>query len=203
MLALATLALLVSPGARAQSATDRVVEAVTGRTYADALRDRVLGPLGMTDTGLVRDDRVEPRLPTGYLVDSLGVLPIPPTRLAAFGAAGGLAGTADDLLRFDRALLEDRLFPRALRDLMFASDPALGYVAMSVWAYPREVGDRTVTLVERQGWIGGHRALNALVPDEDLVLIVLANTDAADLSRTYTDESFSYALLAAVLLTEL
>ncbi len=177
----------------------RVIEAVTGQTYADALQSRILGPLGMAETALVRDDRVEPRLPTGYLVDSTGVRPMPPARLATYGAAGALAGTAGDLFRFDRALLADRLFPRALRDSMTTADPSLGFVALSVWRYGLDVDGQPVTLVERQGWIWGYRALNLLAPDEDLVLIVLANTDAADLSRTYTRQGFSFDLVRAAL----
>ena len=84
---------------------------------------------------------------------------------------------------------------------MFTADPALGFVALSVWTYTMTIDGRAVRLVERQGWIGGYRALNLLAPDEGLALVVLANTDAADLSRTYTGSGFS-ADLVRVALTE-
>ena len=48
-------------------ALGRVVEAVTGRPYADVLRDCVLVPAGMATTALLQDDRVEARVPTGYV----------------------------------------------------------------------------------------------------------------------------------------
>ena len=179
-----------------------VVEALTGHGYEEALRARILDPLGMTETRLVRHDRVEPRVPTGYLTGDGGAEPVPYTRLARFGASGGLAGPAEDLFRYDRALLGDRLIPRALRDEMFTGDPALGYVGLSVWRYPRDVDGRAVTLVERQGLIAGYRALNLLAPDEDLVLVVLANNSRADLSNTYAADGLSYRLLRAALATE-
>jgi CubicO group peptidase (beta-lactamase class C family) len=198
--------LAFEPGSRFQySNTDYhvlglVVEALTGQTYEEALRARILDPLGMTETCLVRHDRVEPRVPTGYLTDEGGgAEPVPYTRLARFGASGGLAGSVEDLFRYDRALLGDRLIPRALRDEMFAGDPALGYAGLSVWRYPRDVAGRSVTLVERQGLIAGYRALNLLAPAEDLVLIVLSNNSRADLSNTYAADGLSYRLLRAAL----
>lgn len=178
----------------------RVIEALTGQTYAEALDARVLSPLGMEGTALVRQDQVEPRMPTGYLTaEESGARPVPYTRIARFGAAGGLAGPIDDLFRFNRALLTDRLFSRSLRDEMFTGDPALGYVGLSVWPYPRAVGDRTVMLVERQGFIEGYRALNLLVPGENVMLVVLSNNSRADLSDTYAADGFSYRLLVAAL----
>ena len=180
----------------------RAVEAITGQTLADAFRRRVFEPAGMSETVLLDDARFEPRLATAAVaVETGGVAPPPPVRLATFGAAGALAGTAGDLFRFDRALLGGRLVPPALRDSMFTVAPALGFVALSVWTYHFDAG-RPVRLVERQGWIGGYRALNLLAPDDDTVLIVLANTDAADLSRTYTGQGFSAALIRAALARE-
>ena len=54
-------------------------------------------------------------------------------------------------------------------------------------------------LVERQGWIGGYRALNLLAPDDDTVRSVLSNTDAADISQTYVGSGFSADLIRAAL----
>ena len=178
----------------------RVVEALTGLPLAEAFRARVFEPAGMTGTALLDDSRFEPRLASGAIALGEGRFgPPPPVRLAAFGAAGALAGSAADLLRFDRALLDGRLLAPALRDSMFTASPALGFVALSVWTYSFQVGRRTVRLVERQGWIGGHRALNLLAPDDGVALVVLANTDAADVSRTYTGAGFSADLVRAVL----
>ena len=181
----------------------QAVEAITGQTLARAFQERVFGPAGMAGTVLLDDSRVEPRLATASLALGEGRFgPAPPVRLATFGASGGLAGPIGDLFRFDRALLDGRLLAPALRDSMFTADPALGFVALSVWTYGFDAGGRTVRLVERQGWIGGHRALNLLAPDDDTVLIVLANTDAPDISQTYVGRGFSASLVRAALAPE-
>ena len=44
----------------------QIVEDVTGQPLADYFRDRIFGPLGMTDTDLTRSDRIRARLATGY-----------------------------------------------------------------------------------------------------------------------------------------
>ena len=184
-------------------ALGRVLETLDGRPFAEALRARVLDPAGMTETVMLDDSRIEPRLATASVALGDGRFgPPSPVRLATFGASGALAGTAADLLRFDAALLDGRLLPPALRDSMFTADPTLGFVALSVWTYTMSVNGRPVRLVERQGWIGGYRALNLLAPDAGVALVVLANTDAADLSRTYTQTGFSADLIRAALASE-
>ncbi len=181
----------------------RVIEAVTGQPFADVLRARILVPAGMTATDLLRDDRVEPRVPTGYVGTGAAGDPVrvaPAERLPLYGAAGALAGTADDLLRFDDALLSSRLLPPALFDTLTAADPALGFVALGVWRYTLDVGrGAPADLVERQGYIGGYRALNVLAPADDLALVILSNAGEPDLFRTYARSGFSYDLIRAAL----
>lgn len=108
---------MFEPGSRYAYASDgfyllaEVLRTHTGMDFQDALRTRVLAPLGMADTrfdvrrdlgrtvdvhGLGRANAVTRRLVTRFLA-------------AATLPGGGLFGTAEDLLRFGRALL-----PRSL-----------------------------------------------------------------------------------------
>jgi len=101
------------PGSRFAYASDgfyllaEVLRAGTGMDFQEALRTRVLAPLGMVDTrfdvrgdlgravdvhGIGRANAVTRRLVTRFLA-------------AATLPGGGLFGTAEDLLRFGRALL--------------------------------------------------------------------------------------------------
>ena len=76
----------------------RVIEEITGMGYAEAVRARVLAPLGMTDTGY--DPRVVPdgRRATGYRIASDGT-PVaePLVTPGAYSAMGGLLSTVRDL----------------------------------------------------------------------------------------------------------
>lgn len=83
----------------------RIVEAVTGQTWEETLRDRITAPLGLDRTWLTPPDRRGP-LATGYLTVEGLVLPV-----SRFGrpdlaeAAGGLTSTTADLLAWTDAFM--------------------------------------------------------------------------------------------------
>jgi CubicO group peptidase (beta-lactamase class C family) len=72
----------VEPGTRftytdhSFSTAGQIVEDVTGQPLDRYMRERIFQPLGMADTDLVRSDRVEARLATGYNVGSHGPKPV-------------------------------------------------------------------------------------------------------------------------------
>lgn len=115
---LADLPLEFSPGEawNYSVATDivgLVVERAAGQPFQDVLRDRVLRPLGMTDTGFVAPDADRDRFAACYLRSPDGRLTLqddpetspflePPS---LYSGGGGLVGTADDYLRFCRMML--------------------------------------------------------------------------------------------------
>jgi CubicO group peptidase (beta-lactamase class C family) len=74
----------------------RVIEAVTRQSYADALRDRILGPASLHDTGLAAFDDEVRDLSVGHGPNARP----DPARYdhGAIDSAGGLYSTAGDLL---------------------------------------------------------------------------------------------------------
>jgi D-alanyl-D-alanine carboxypeptidase len=93
-----------------------VVEQVTRRPVDDAVRRRIIEPLGLRDTRQPgRDPELRGRFAHGYLPPALTGRPgyTDITRLSptALGAAGDLVSTPDDVRRFFRALLGGRLLP--------------------------------------------------------------------------------------------
>jgi CubicO group peptidase (beta-lactamase class C family) len=114
----AGLPLLFQPGSEwnysvATDVLGRVVEVVSGQSLDRFLADRILGPLGMTETGFALREADAPRLAALYSPD-------PQTGRAArnevlgrraleqpgfLSGGGGLLSTAHDYLRFMRMLL--------------------------------------------------------------------------------------------------
>lgn len=117
-----------------------------------------------------------------------------------YGAAGGLIGTVDDVLTFDRALMAGRLLsPARLKDLTTA-DPKLYGEALSVWSYDLDVGcGRKARVWERQGDIGGTRLVNLMVPAEKTVVVIASNTARDDLFDTYSRKGLGYTYLRVAL----
>ncbi|MEV3904308.1 serine hydrolase domain-containing protein [Mycobacterium sp. NPDC050551] len=114
---IAALPLQHQPGDRMtySNATDVLgvlLERIEGATLHDVLTERILGPLGMVDTGFFVDPRNRGRVATMYKLtdddtlshDAMG----PPTTTPPPFCMGGanLFSTADDYLRFARMLLE-------------------------------------------------------------------------------------------------
>jgi D-alanyl-D-alanine carboxypeptidase len=79
----------------------RILVAVTGRTFADLVADRITGPLGLTHTGFTTEHL--PLHKGRQRVELPGMV----------ASSNDLISTAGDLLAFQRALLAGRLFDDA------------------------------------------------------------------------------------------
>lgn len=86
----------------------RLVEGITGQTLDDYFKENIFAPLGMSDTHFnVPDSKVSrmaplfSRSPDGELTES----PVSNTPTSNFSGGGGLSSTANDYIRFMRALL--------------------------------------------------------------------------------------------------
>lgn len=152
-----------------------VIEAASGDTYARALQRQILDPLGMHDTGVAADH------PAGIArghrggPDDLVVVPVHEEGWV-FGA-GSIYSTAQDLLIFSEGLAEGRLLPEEVVQRMWRPvQPGYGY-GWQIPAVSKHTQGRRV--VEHGGLMPGQVALLRRYVDDDLTVIVLANTQDA------------------------
>lgn len=106
-----------------------LVEAVSGRPFADVLADRLTRPLGLASTSLAPHDPSSPEfrgtaldLETGTEIDATD-------DLLAFGngGSGGLITTADELLTIVTAIVHGPLLPDGLRNEMLDQTALSGH----------------------------------------------------------------------------
>ena len=138
----AGLPLLFQPGTEwnysvATDVLGRVVEVASGQRLDEFFQDRILRPLGMTDTAFWADETAQPRLAALYSPGSEGRA----TRLDALGKAalkqprmlsggGGLVSTAADYDRFTQMLLHRPGSPAGELDgVTLLSPRTVGYMA--------------------------------------------------------------------------
>jgi CubicO group peptidase (beta-lactamase class C family) len=103
----------------AYSLVGSVIEAVTGRTYAEVVREQIVWPLGLHDTGPELDVDRSDDLAAGYTALSYADrrIPIDHVDTRAMAAATGFYSTASDVVRYAAAhfLGDDRLLSDAAK----------------------------------------------------------------------------------------
>ena len=191
---LGQLPLLAQPGERWLYQSGSQVLGVlaaraAGAPFEDVLRERVLGPLGMQDTGFHAADTA--RLSTAYESrDGRLVVSDPPdgqwSRPPVFpDGAGGLVSSADDVVAFGRMLLrrgspvlKPATAAEMTRDQLTAAQranvwPGFSFLDDRGWGYGLSVLDDG-----RYTWEGGLGTTWSNVPSQDLTVVVLTQRAA-------------------------
>jgi CubicO group peptidase (beta-lactamase class C family) len=144
-------------------------------TYEEALRARILLPLGLADTAItLTPDQAARRVP-GYS----GVVPRPPFQMASLSGAGMLRSTVDDLLTFLEYQLGLR--PTTLASVLQATqagrfptpDPSLWFGLG--W---QVISSGPIQLIMHDGATMGQTAFVAFNPQTGTGVVVLTNVRA-------------------------
>lgn len=156
-----------------------VVERVTKRPFADALRERLLTPAGLTQTGIAQPglgaavgmlrDAEEALVPAGAVDDSMML------------GAGAVRSSARDLLRWDQLLESDDVLDSARRGELlrgYADCPEApgGRYAYGFIAQP-------ITGVDTQwhnGKVDGYASFLLRAPSRGLAVLLLSNNMSFD-----------------------
>ncbi len=173
-----------------------LLQAVTGKPFATLVRERIAKPLGLKSLRVLkpgdRDDIVA--------VDEKGAtdVQVDPGR---YGSAANLAGTPDDLLKFDRALIDGNLLGAAATAEMWKGDPKLGYAALGQWSYPVALkGCATAQhVVERRGAVGNVQVRNLIAPERGIALVAFAASTVPDFGEPWQGKGLTWELLSAAL----
>jgi D-alanyl-D-alanine carboxypeptidase len=173
-----------------------LVGAVTGRPWAAEVRARILDPLGMRHTWTGGAEPARGVVLPGYAdgdgdgdEEDLETGGPWPSLETSEGAAGAVVSTAPDLARFGAALFRGRLLPRELLEEMVT--PTRFGARNAGYGLGVEVTrpDYRTTTWGNGGFLPGFRSALQYLPDEDVVVVVLANTSSgapADLAELLT-----------------
>src|SRR5688572_22441904 len=148
-----------------------IIEHVTGRSYWDALRERVLQRAGMSETGVSVLRPIVPRRASGYAQTWDGYENAPHIGVTP---AGGLYSTLGDIERFDRALYGDALVNEESKRLLFAPRPV---VTAYGWKTSEDTLQRGVTrpVLRTTGGLPCCGAVLVRVPSLQRTIIMLTN----------------------------
>ena len=176
-----------------------ILAAAHGKPLGEVLAQEIFIPAGMSNSGLITDRRVIPRLPPSYDLDAGPEAPArfpPHQELANYGGAGAAYSTARDLMAFDRALMNDVLLDRPTREAMFESSPQSGYAALGCWVYALDLpAHGAVRVVERHGAIAGYNVVNLIAPDHGVCVILFCNISSFAEPQTWGSQGLAFQLL--------
>jgi len=169
----------------------KIIESITGRSYDETLRQRILGPLQMKASGLLYQQEIVPGLaPTYMKVDDarplINDLPVYPQN---WYAAGAMYSTTGDLLKFSQALYGLRLLKPESLKLMLA--PGLDEYGYGQWVRDVKIGGKQRRVAQRPGRIMGANVVLLRYLDDDLTVIILSNTNLTDI------DAFAYFIGSA------
>jgi CubicO group peptidase (beta-lactamase class C family) len=171
-----------------------VLEGASSQKYVDFVRENIFRPAGMAQ--IQADDffAVIPHRTRWYHKDQSGIVHNAGVLDSSYKIpGGGLISSADDMARFEAAILADKLVQRSTRDLMWtAPKPTEGkpsHYAMG-WFVTEEYGLRTA------GHTGGQQGTDTaflMVPERRAGVVVLANMDNVN-TNLLADEILKIAL---------
>ena len=161
-----------------------VVTRVTGHSYEDVLKERLLEPLHMKNSGIAHQALIIPRLANSYF--SPGPDQAWRNDLAMYAtenlsAAGAMYSTAGDLLIFTNALFSGRLLNAASLNEMMT--PGLEDYGDGVWVRQYDIAGHKRLAMERYGTSAGVNVLLTVFPKDGLTIILLGNTNRIDLGE--------------------
>ncbi len=166
-----------------------LIRKVTGEHYGAFLKKRVFDPLGMTHTRVMSWSDIIPHRAVGYVRDE-GKLrngDYVAGSILAYGG-GGLLSTIEDLVKWDLALRGETLLKRSVLEQMWSpaklnsgaeSDYGFG------WAIAGKPPHRWVS--HSGGHMTGFTSTIVRYIDDDLTVIVLANSTSADPAKLAAD----------------
>jgi serine beta-lactamase-like protein LACTB, mitochondrial len=175
-------ALVAKPGTRFNYSTygytllGCVLEGAASQKYVDYMRENIFKPVGMAQTQADDFFSIIPHRTRWYHKDKSGIVHNAGVLDSSYKIpGGGLISSADDMARFEAAILADKLLQRATRDLMWTSlktgdgkNTAYGLG----WGLNEKLGVHVV------GHTGGQQGTDTamfLVPDQRAGVVVLAN----------------------------
>lgn len=160
-----------------------VIEKVTGKSYGEAMRELVFAPLQMTSTEYCGYRPVIRHRAAGYEVEHGKLVNAAPTSWSAPFAVGAICSTVRDLARYERGLERHRLFNAALlSEMRMPTQVAGAGLDYGLGTRLGHLGRHAVAGHTGNG--GGFRNILESFPDDDLIIVVLSNTENSSISAS-------------------
>ena len=165
-----------------------VLEGAGREKYVDYVKENVFEPAGMAETQADNFFTIVPHRSRWYHKEKSGVVENAGVLDSSYKIpGGGLISSADDMARFEIAILANKLLKPATREQMWtpqkAADGSENGYALG-WGHSKKFG---LSLVAHSGGQQGTSTSILLVPERSAGIVVLANMDDVDATALSTE----------------
>ena len=160
-----------------------IIEKITDNQYEEVLKEKILDPLLMKNTGYDHTNEIIPNRANGYRKVIDGYLNANYVDMSVPYSAGAMYSTIEDLFLWDQALYTNQLISNNNKDLMFTplkNNYAFGW---SVKNIPYGQNIDSVKVIRHNGSINGFQSLIIRLVDDGHVIILLSNAEATRLGK--------------------
>lgn len=154
-----------------------IIEKLSGQTYEEFLQERIFTPLDMDRAYYGNHNRIIPDRVTGYSKGDNGFINSNYISMSLPYAAGSLISSVDDLLKWNKALFAGEVVSRESLNEMI--EPfTLNNGEISTYGFGLGIGSiKGRQLIAHSGGINGFVTYGGYIPEEDIYVAVLGNTD--------------------------
>ena len=160
-----------------------IIERITGKTYEQALKERILDAVGMKNTGYDHHDTILAKRAAAYEKRPGAFINAPYLDMSLPYAAGSLYSTVEDLYLWDQALYTDKLLSAQLKESMYKPGLSNYAYGWNVRKAPLGAQDEQITVIEHGGGINGFNTLITRMPDSKNLIVLLNNTGGTKLGE--------------------
>lgn len=151
-----------------------IIESITGKSYQENMKERILDPLSMNSSGYIDWDIADPFKATGYIKNIKGDARNNNNLRLQPSPAGGMYSTVEDMLKLDQSLMNDnKLLDDKHKSILFSGfqeNPPHTFAEIK----NNPDGENAIA--------GGAPGINALyisLPAKGYTAIILSNYDQA------------------------
>lgn len=164
-----------------------IIENIDGKKYGEVLREKILEPLNMKNTGYDDNESIIKKRADGYLPFFKGCINASYVDMSVPFSAGGMFTTVEDLYLWDQALYTEKLLTQEYKNVLFTEYPTTpeGFPAFG-WTKEKLTifadGDSLYT-ISRTGGINGFWGLITRVIGDKHSVIIMNNTARTNLDK--------------------
>jgi len=190
-----TLDLLFEPGSQMRYSSlgyyllASILESIYNKSFENILKDKILNKLQMTETGIVDNLRIIPKMASGYHLitdDSLVVAPY--RNYSMLKGAGDMYSTATDLLKWNNSFFSNKLLSAKGKEIVFEKTTNSKSKNGDSYGYGWYLNSNTPKKFYHGGGTWGYSTYTSIYLDIDKTsIIILSNVSTLPITNIASD----------------